>query len=339
MLIRELHILFVAATIGLVLGLVDNGDGELWQPSDGTSREDWLRCHGFACDQWARTQSKVKQLKRMAKANGEKADTGGGAPSDGDAANDDSLDGCIWLTEYQVDGIMENLEHQWRAADGEFVIREKRKLNDFGNYLFGLWDMPIAWKFDGNHNFQQRQAIRGAFDHWEQNTCVRFREIGVNEDHSSQHLIITRENTGCHSFIGRVGFKAQQINLQDACIFSFGTIVHEIGHALGLWHEHQRADRDQHVRVLDGNIGAYSGQFIKQRTVSLGVPYDVGSVMHYGSYAASSNGQRTLETLDPLQQLSLGQRTGLSFLDARIINEAYCGGACPRDLPKPCQHG
>ncbi|ELU12128.1 hypothetical protein CAPTEDRAFT_65853, partial [Capitella teleta] len=170
---------------------------------------------------------------------------------------------------------------------------------------------------------QQREIIRGGFDHVEQQTCVRFKELGMNEiSYGEDHLLITRESTGCHSFVGHVGLQAQQLNLQDYCILTFGTIVHEIIHALGLWHEQQRADRDQHIRVRNGNL-RNSGQFVKEKTVSLGVPYDVGSVMHYNSYAFTRNFKITMETLDPLEQNSLGQRTGMSFLDAKIINLAY----------------
>ena len=63
--------------------------------------------------------------------------------------------------------------------------------------------------------------------------------------------------------------------------FQFGIPVHEIGHVLGMWHEQQRWDRDEYIRVLYENLGYYSGQFAKFPTVSYGVPYDYGSVLHY----------------------------------------------------------
>ena len=38
---------------------------ELWQPPEG-SREEWFRCHGFPCDKWERTQTKLRRLRHMA---------------------------------------------------------------------------------------------------------------------------------------------------------------------------------------------------------------------------------------------------------------------------------
>ena len=61
-----------------------------------------------------------------------------------------------------------------------------------------------------------------------------------------------------------------------------GTPVHEIGHVLGLWHEQQRSDRDDSIRVLWDNVGSMAGQFYMRRTDNKGVPYNVASVMHYG---------------------------------------------------------
>ena len=67
--------------------------------------------------------------------------------------------------------------------------------------------------------------------------------------------------------------------------FQLGTPVHEIGHMLGFWHEHQRHDRNSHVDILYENIqaGAESNFNILSAFTgdTKGLPYDFSSVMHY----------------------------------------------------------
>ena len=59
---------------------------------------------------------------------------------------------------------------------------------------------------------------------------------------------------------------------------TFGNVMHEIGHAMGLFHEHQRPDRNDFVRVTGTGVNF-------DRQTSHGVAaigrYDLGSIMHY----------------------------------------------------------
>ena len=63
-------------------------------------------------------------------------------------------------------------------------------------------------------------------------------------------------------------------------------VLHELGHALGLIHEHQRPDRDDYVTINFSNLrpsGRSNLEKVSRSAVNNhGVAYDLTSIMHYG---------------------------------------------------------
>ena len=66
--------------------------------------------------------------------------------------------------------------------------------------------------------WEEQEKIRGAFQHWEANTCVRFEEVPISQNLKEHHLLISAHTTGCHSYVGRTSWAAQVINLQSVCL-------------------------------------------------------------------------------------------------------------------------
>lgn len=146
-------------------------------------------------------------------------------------------------------------------------------------------------------------------------TRVRLRPRTNETDHVRFVAGATNE-----AAVGRQG-GAQVVSLAPNC--TLGTALHEICHALGLWHEQCRPDRDTYVEVIEANV--LSGcvvQFdvVEDDAVKVG-PYDYGSIMHYGAHDfADPPGAITIRTRNGAP---IGQRSGLSAGDIAGLASLY----------------
>ena len=155
------------------------------------------------------------------------------------------------------------------------------------------WDdgvIPYTIHSNARH---YRSNILQAVQEWNSKTPIRWQPR-TNEKDYVEFSEKLAQGQVCTAHLGRHGGK-QGIFLVPRCN-NQNSVLHEMGHALGFIHEHQRDDRNEYVQILWDKIDQQFGYAwrIHWERVKWHAPmsaYDFTSVMHYdGSFIQARPG-------------------------------------------------
>jgi len=176
-----------------------------------------------------------------------------------------------------------------------------------------------------------REKILVILNEFETKTRIKFVE--KQNSHKSWININYNPLEGNYSqYLGYTGF-AYNLNIKSY------RIAHELGHALGFIHEHQRSDRDNWLELIDANFRPNEDHSqIKNKLETTPITnYDINSIMHYWCSAGATklkwyewliftdnyNGEHITLVYKPNRSLKFNTNEKLSQLDIEGINKFY----------------
>jgi len=154
---------------------------------------------------------------------------------------------------------------------------------------------------------------------------IQFVARVAQTDYVNFYFDPTNNSGECEAIVGRAGGE-QPVGgaggSSNPC--TVGTVLHELGHVIGLWHEQSRPDRNTYVSVNYGNLikGSISNfNQIYDNAQTFGTLFDYASIMQYPAFAFSRNGGPAIESIPP--GIPLSNLTGYTATDIDGVERLY----------------
>jgi len=213
--------------------------------------------------------------------------------------------------------------------------------------------VEVPFFFSARLDNNRKEAFREAVRRWRSKTCIVLKEVKSTARPNSEVGLFASDScyvTGL-GYPGKNGLRRVNLGWCNSMRY-VGSMVHEIGHLVGMNHEQKRPDAGKayhgqgpYLKLFWNNIPSkWVYQYVPDAKSYVGsandgpgdphvgyADYDFGSIMHYP-------GGKEFDTIPANKESLIGNRKELSAGDVEQILDMYqCKqrGSGPRPTPRP----